>query len=304
MSRGGASAKRPADEAARAILRPAFDQVLSLEARVANDGDASALHALRIALRRMRSVLRELEGVLPERERDALAKSLRKLAHTTSPVRDLDVLCVAFDRYRDAIAEPHRRHLEPLRRALDAERERSFRALCAEMTASRRRRLEATFARFEAAELETKSVPSLESVVRARAERVGRRIRRRGRRAGPASDPAELHELRKDVKRLRYLLELFRSAFPGRERRALVRDLEALQDALGELQDLVAHRRILERRALAGLARGGPKVYVAAGMLLEHLDVAQAEARAAIPKAFRSFDTKKAKGHLREATRR
>jgi CHAD domain-containing protein len=77
-----------------------------------------------------------------------------------------------------------------------------------------------------------------------------------------ASD-ARLHELRKDVRRLRYALEFFQELL-GDETATLLRRAVELQDALGALHDTVVLRETLERyhapepaaaRALAALAR-------------------------------------------------
>ena len=67
------------------------------------------------------------------------------------------------------------------------------------------------------------------------------------RPAGPrpgdrAGHPAEqVHDLRKDAKKLRYLLECFASLLPTSRRKAFVKRLKALQDNLGEHQDAEVH---------------------------------------------------------------
>jgi CHAD domain-containing protein len=291
------AAREPADRAARAILRALLDRLFALAARVAAAGGASELHALRVTLRRMRSVARELARVLPATESSELATTLTGLARRTSPVRDIDVVLLAFEGYADAIPEPYRAHLAPVRRHLEAARERAFRHLCAELTEPKLRELEAIFARFERANVDRESVPSLEAVVTKRARRLAKRIRRRGRHAGLGSEIAELHGLRKDVKRLRYLLEIFRGAFARDARRELLRDLNDLQDLLGGIQDRDVHRRLLEEAIDAGPAEAVPRTYAAVGRMLEHLGRAQESALRALPAAFHRFDRPKARKH-------
>ncbi len=300
------AAGAPADVAARAILGRALERVLALEAKVADEGDPESLHALRVALRRARSVLRELAEVLEGPDHEALSGALRKLAHLTGPVRDLDVLAATLGRYRTCVPPRARKHLEPLRESIEGERARAIRALATEMTAARRRRLEATFERFAAAPRESESsvAKPLGRVVRKRTRRAAKRIRARGKEAGPKSSTTALHELRKDVKRLRYVLELFESSFPDDERRGIVKDLKDLQDVLGELQDLAVHRALLERFTAEGLRDATPETYVAVGRILAHIDRRSAEAREELPAAFRHFARKKSKARVRRATRR
>jgi len=71
------------------------------------------------------------------------------------------------------------------------------------------------------------------------------------------SPPLEdLHRLRIDGKKLRYLLEFFRSLYEETEIEPLVEQLKLLQDILGGINDVrVQQRRLLEfahRRELAG----------------------------------------------------
>ena len=58
----------------------------------------------------------------------------------------------------------------------------------------------------------------------------------------PPDTPAEqVHDLRKDAKKLRYLLECFGSLLPKSPRKQFVKRLKALQDNLGEHQDAEVH---------------------------------------------------------------
>ena len=61
-------------------------------------------------------------------------------------------------------------------------------------------------------------------------------------------DLLELHELRKELKRLRYTAELARDVRPARKQqaRAYLRSLRALQDGLGALLDAEVARSLLE----------------------------------------------------------
>jgi len=63
-----------------------------------------------------------------------------------------------------------------------------------------------------------------------------KRVLRDGRSISRESPDAELHALRIDGKRLRYLFEFFREIY-GKSLNPFITPLKALQDVLGELQD-------------------------------------------------------------------
>lgn len=63
----------------------------------------------------------------------------------------------------------------------------------------------------------------------------------------------ERHDLRKELKKLRYAVEFFRSAFPARKVKPFLARLKALQDVFGYLNDVVMAGK------LAGLIAGGDR---------------------------------------------
>jgi len=71
-----------------------------------------------------------------------------------------------------------------------------------------------------------------------RIRRLHKRVLKQGRAITPASAPAELHELRKTCKKLRYLMEFFQPLYPSEAIRAAIKALKQLQDNLGDFQDL------------------------------------------------------------------
>ena len=92
-----------------------------------------------------------------------------------------------------------------------------------------------------------------QSIVDAAAEELRRRwkkILKRGRRLDEL-DAQRRHRLRIQGKKLRYAAEFFASAFPQKKsvlrQRKFVASLERLQDALGDLNDIVVHEKLSER---------------------------------------------------------
>jgi CHAD domain-containing protein len=121
-------------------------------------------------------------------------------------------------------------------------------------------------------------------VVARRLRRAQRRVLAGGRGLDAGTDAATVHQLRKDARQLRYLLECFAELAPGREAR-FVEHLKAFQAVLGHHQDLVVQGTILRRVATAG----------AADAVVADLERAQAATRAAFADRFADYDTKRAR---------
>ena len=87
--------------------------------------------------------------------------------------------------------------------------------------------------------------------------------------SGGVRTDEDLHNLRIDCKKLRYLLEFFTSLFPKTQMKLLIKQLKQLQDNLGDFNDLsVQQARLLEVAGeLPADAPGTAKALVATGAL-------------------------------------
>lgn len=120
------------------------------------------------------------------------------------------------------------------------------------------------------------------------------RLLARGRTIGPNTAAEELHELCKDAKRLRYLLECFGGLLPASVRKPFVQRLKALQDNLGEHQDTEVHSAYL--KALSLELQGSPEVtagtLLAMGRLVELFERRRQAARDEFATRFAVYDSK------------
>ena len=101
----------------------------------------------------------------------------------------------------------------------------------------------------------------------------------------------ELHRLRIECKKLRYLLEFFASLFPAGEVRLIVEHLKNLQDNLGDFNDLSVQQDDLKSYLEAlSPARTHPETFAAIGGLIGCLYREQQTVRAAFSKTFAEFN--------------
>lgn len=250
-----------ADEAVRAIHRALLETMRRNEAGVRADIDSEFLHDFRVAVRRARSALSQIKGVLPEARAEQLKTELSWLGQLTGPTRDLDVYLLHFEDMRRQLPEHLRDRLDPLRAHLER-RQREEHAILSQALASPRYALlvEAWLALLAErppadAAPENAAVPVGDLASR-QIVRAYRRTAREAEAIDAGSPPEQVHELRKTAKKLRYLLEFYSALYPPDELKALVGELKQLQDVLGEYQDLQVQIDSLEHYA-AEMQAGG-----------------------------------------------
>ncbi|MCP2262217.1 CHAD domain-containing protein [Streptoalloteichus tenebrarius] len=252
-------------------VRVALDR--DLRAVVAHDpgtrsgADPEDLHQMRVAVRRMRAVLRSARDTLDRDWADDTRAELGWLGRALGPVRDLDVLVAHLRAESQDFADEERAAVERLLDGLCAERRRARERLLAVLAEERYQAL-----LHRLADAATTGVPAsghasdLMAVIR----REYRALRDSVRRAHKDPTDQRLHAIRVRGKRLRYTLELAEPALGKRGRRVL-RALREMQDVLGEHQDAhVAEERV---RALLTPRDGDtpvpPEVAFVAGRLVE-----------------------------------
>jgi CHAD domain-containing protein len=115
-----------------------------------------------------------------------------------------------------------------------------------------------------------------------------------GRQIDDASPPEALHELRKQGKELRYLLELFGSElYPSEIVKPMIKTLKALQDVLGRHHD--RHVQAATVRALreeVSALPGGSAALMAMGLLVERIIEDQHAAHREFREVFGPFASK------------
>lgn len=306
-----ASGRSPGDYSGRFELTlepelPAAIAVRSILARLAAgaeanipgvlaDLDTEFLHDLRVAVRRGRSALKLLGDTLPGAEAAELAVDLKWMGDLTTPTRDLDVYLLQLDSQEPASGSAE---LAPFRAFLQAQRRQARGRLARGL---RSRRWRAALQRWrqlarsgvddgppEAAPMGAAPVGEM-AVDRIRS--AYRRCVRLGVRITGDSPATDLHALRKRCKELRYLLEFFGSLLAPRPYRAVLDQLKALQDCLGEFQDTQVQRAEMEAFADQMLAAGGTRAatFMALGRAADQLESRQRLARGEFNARFAGF---------------
>jgi len=278
----------------RRVLRNLAGTIEATIPGVLTDVDAEFLHDLRVAVRRTRSVLAEGKAVLPPAVRAPFRDLFRRLGHTTGPARDLDVYLLGWGRYTAPVSDATPAALDRVRAELEVRRQEAHEALTTILRSPHTREGLDEWRRWLEGPDTPTGGPLLGPVVTERIAHAQRTVLTDGRAIGPDSPAEHLHELRKEAKRLRYLLECFASLFPSKAHRAFVAQLKELQDNLGEHQDAEVHLAYLRELAqdLHHRANVDTDTLLAMGRLTHHIDRRRRQERRAFVERFAGYDTK------------
>jgi CHAD domain-containing protein len=285
------------DAAAVAVLRRLLAVIRDNVAGSITGEDDEYLHQLRIAVRRSRTVQRQLAGVFGPDELPGFRADFRWLQQATGPARDLDVYVADFGSLAELLPQRLRPDLDPLRPVLlhsrmtaRADMERSLRSPRAGQLFEDWDRFLETLVELPVDDRPLAAEP-IGRTAGTRIRKVYKRIVGMGRGIDPASPPEAYHELRKKAKELRYLLELFGVKLFDEEHVApMVRALKALQDVLGRHQDREVQMTMLRSVAdeVATLPGGG-RACLAMGVLIDRLGLDEVAAREEFGERFADF---------------
>lgn len=260
------------------------------------DLDPEFLHDLRVAVRRTRSVLKEMKGVLVEEPARRSRADLRWIQEITGPTRDLDVLLQDWPAMIAPVPAPMAADLRPLRELLESQRAAEFDSMRKQL---RSRRFALAWEAWrsligEESDGGRRTGPNggtpIGRMAGRRIDTVYRAMVEMGSAVTDESPPEALHDLRKRGKELRYLLELFGGMWPADRVKPLVSALKGLQDVLGHFQD--DEIQVKELRSLGpalAATPGGTDSLIALGFVIDGLSISQRQARADFGVRFAAF---------------
>ena len=236
---------QPVGAAACRIALAQLDAARTARERLNDAGDKDALHDFRVALRRMRSVLRAyrpwLNGVPRKRRR-----RLRALARATNAARDAEVMLGWLRQERRKFAVRERAGYLWLREFLERRREEAYAEVAREVAREFGKldlRLREALERMGSSGPETTPQPRYAVITAELIRRHTAEIAERLSGIQSVEDAQAIHATRIRGKRLRYLLEPLAAEVPAAD--VAIQRMKQFQDRFGVLCDAFVQARVL-----------------------------------------------------------
>ncbi|MCA8916552.1 MAG: CHAD domain-containing protein [Planctomycetes bacterium] len=212
--------------------------------------EAEGVHALRVACRRLRSLLSLFRDYLPA-EASVVRERLRELAASFSAVRDLDVLLVHLGDWRTESGKQDATAMKPIVARLAGRRVDLLRPAMAALEAWRsspeRQQLRALTQ--PGAKWPASSRRKIDTVAPLLLEAAHGKFRKSLDRARRRGTLERYHKLRISGKKLRYALQALTGHY-GKPAKPAVKALMAIQDGFGEYLDASRAADVLTEVAL------------------------------------------------------
>jgi CHAD domain-containing protein len=282
------------DARADATLRRICGRLLSgVEATVQGtrlQTDTEFLHDLRVSARRSRAALSQLKKVFAAEAVAGFRADLKWLGDVTGAARDLDVFLLRWVELTAPLGSADQAALAPVHQRLDERRQEVQVEVISALDAPRFAAFVTDWRRFLEGDggegpHASRTAPRVAS---GRIRKQHCKVLARGAALDASSPADDLHAMRLECKKLRYLLEMFGSLYPADEVRGLIRSLKQFQDTLGDFNDLAIQRQILQDAGDA-LTDLDPTNRRALDRLIESLDARQDELRQRFADRFARF---------------
>ncbi len=256
----------PTELAVRAMAIEMIDQAISHVDGIVSDIDTVFLHQFRVSVRKLRSLLSLLKKSLPLSTVEILAPELSAIAGKTSRLRDLDVFLLDKNHYREMLPDIHEAGLEELYVLVEKQR-RLEKTRVARYFSSTPYQQTIVTCKAELSEAPAFPTPMSRkpvlSVAKSLLIKRYKKIQSMSARLNAESDDEDVHDIRKELKKLRYLIEFFIELLPGKRTAKLLDRLKKLQVTLGQFNDYCVQieflgsfsddRQIEMTKALSGL---------------------------------------------------
>jgi CHAD domain-containing protein len=297
----------PSAEAIKLILRRLLRIMRANEAGIKADVDSEFLHDFRIAVRKTRSILSQLDDVFPPEVDNYFKKKFADLGKVSNNLRDLDVYLLSENKYHSLLPSYRRDDISPLFTYLKEQRKNALQEVINHLNSQNYAQLMKEWKLFlekpiSDNEYASKANVQIIDLAKQKIYKQYRRIIKDGNYILEHTEDELLHALRIECKKLRYLIEFFSSLFPEKKINRLLQQLKKLQDNLGEFNDLaIQQEHLLDLTASLPVNDNETKmVLVAIGYIIQNMENQQKSVKESFSKTFRKFSSDSNKNLFRD----
>ncbi len=288
--------KMPAVEATKLIYQHLLQIIRINETGIIKDYDTEFVHDYRVAIRRTRSALGQLERARKEEVLQKAKSNFSDLGRSTNKLRDIDVYLLREKQYKQMLPKDMRPHLNPFFENMRIQRKNEYRSLVKTLRSAKYKQMMHNWEEFLKTNYVQEKLLGKKSLAVTDLARLvickrNRKVLEFGKKILNTSSDDLLHKLRIEGKKLRYLLEFFSSLFPENNMKFLISKLKQLQDNLGDFNDLVIQQSRLKEAAGQMILEGKNlnKTILSLGVLIGKLNESQQRIRKEFAETFRIY---------------
>lgn len=234
------------------ILRNLLSTIRQNEQGIIKDVDTEFLHDFRVAVRRARSLFSQVRSVFPQEVTDRAKREFATLGKMTNRLRDLDVYLLKREHYMNMLPEDLRPGIESVFKRLETERKKEQKKLARYLSSASYKKTIIFWDDFlenqNLGEItSSNSAVPVTSTAKKSIFKKYRKVVKLGRLINDQTPDPDIHSLRIECKKLRYLLEFFSSLFARKEITLMINHLKKLQNNLGDFNDLYVQQENLRK---------------------------------------------------------
>ena len=234
-----AKSMRP-EEAFRATLSDCLAQITANAATLRAGRSVEGLHQLRVAFRRLEVALGAFGKEFDQEWLEELRGRAKILSGRLAPARDLDVFVGKLLAGKTGVSDG----LPQLRARAESARDSAWAAVVVCISGADFELFADDVAALASSQLPLTRDQRLPRTAVRMLDRQVRRVKKRGRIAA-SREEGDMHRLRIALKKLRYTAEFFAPLYPKREVAAYLKKVRALQNHLGDLNDVANVRSVV-----------------------------------------------------------
>ncbi|HEY3639195.1 MAG TPA: CHAD domain-containing protein [Rhizomicrobium sp.] len=264
------TAAHAVDDVIALLVGACWHHLLNNHAVAKGGTDPEGVHQMRVALRRLRTICALFRREIPSPSFEAINSEARWLMHQLGPTRDWDVFAsTTVSRLATAAPEVD---LGGLRAAVEQQRKSSYAALQAVLADPRCSRLLLSLGHWVERrgwrnEIDSDALAVLSQPMPTLADKILVRLHRKALKRGAHFRQLDIdaqHNLRIDLKKLRYAAEFFLPLYATHApAKRYVARLAKLQNSLGRARDIASTRTLLD----AIRQDGQPALHLAIGAM-------------------------------------
>ncbi len=265
---------------------------VNAKAILEGDEDPERLHQLRVAMRKIRAIFSRFRPFFEKRWLSCHKEALASLMEKSNPIRDVDVYLLKIDDYKSMVDPSYHDGLERLRSYLVARSKLMHERLIEMLESDPFQQEVVSLYEFSKNESRNGLCEMAETPIIFPLKKILKQtfaiVLRKGAKLHPDSDAKAFHEVRIEVKKLRYTLEFFASVFDRQTYEKVVAALKRIQTILGDHQDLVVQKAYI-RSLLDEPGLKEKETKKSLKTLIKALEKLERKKRRSFEKAFKKF---------------